>query len=345
MSSSLKIFENHSLKALNTLGLEAQARYFVEIDTVEALREALAFSRAQQLPLIPLGGGSNVVLCGTLEAVVARIHMQGRTLLPEAEEEEGSIRVRAEAGENWHDFVLWTLAQGVYGLENLSLIPGTVGAAPVQNIGAYGVELKDGFHSLEAMAVTTGELRCFNARDCDFGYRDSVFKRALRDQFIITSVTFNLNRSLKPHLDYGQLSHLLRSRLGSRTPTGQEISQAVSDIRREKLPDPSVIANAGSFFKNPLVTARKLDTLRQVYPDIVAYPAGDQWKLAAGWLIDRTGMRGIQEGNLGTYQQQALVLVNHGVATGEEVMAFSETIRQRVLKEFGVSLEREPRVY
>ena len=342
MNNSLRILENYPLDSLNTLGLRASARYFVSVTSVDALRQALAFAREKQLVVVPLGGGSNVVLNDPVDALVMAVDLQGREVV---QQDQQCVRVRAGAGENWHDFVLWTLAQNAWGLENLSLIPGNVGAAPIQNIGAYGVEIKDFFFSLEAIDVNTGELKTFSAQDCAFGYRDSVFKGELKDQFIITSVAFDLDCRLTPKLNYGHLQGLLDERLNGAEPTAMDISQAVCDIRQQKLPDPKDLGNAGSFFKNPVVSAAKLDSLRQDYPEIVAYPAGEQWKLAAGWLIDKAGLRGIREGDLGTYQHQALVLVNHGQATGKDVVEFSGMIQSKVMAMFGVKLEREPRIY
>lgn len=342
MNNSFSILEHHPLDSLNTLGLRANARYFVSVSSVDALRQALAFAKEKQLDVVPLGGGSNVVLNDPVNALVIAVNLQGREVVSQ---NDRHIRVQAGAGENWHEFVLWTLAQNACGLENLSLIPGNVGAAPIQNIGAYGVEIKDFFTALEAIDVTTGEQKVFSAQDCAFGYRDSVFKGKLRDQYIITSVTFDLDCQLTPRLKYGHLQRLLDERLNGAEPTATDISQAVCDIRQQKLPDPKDLGNAGSFFKNPVVRAAKLDSLRQDYPEVVAYPAGEQWKLAAGWLIDKAGLRGIREGDLGTYQQQALVLVNHGRATGKDVVEFSAMIQNRVMAKFGVELEREPRIY
>ena len=342
MNNSLTILENYPLDSLNTLGLRASARFFVSVTSIDELQQALRFARNKQLDVVPLGGGSNVVLNDPVDALVIAINLLGREVVSQ---NKRHIRVKAGAGENWHEFVLWTLAQNAWGLENLSLIPGTVGAAPIQNIGAYGVEIRDSFVALEAVHVESGELKTFSASDCAFGYRDSVFKGELRDQFIITSVTFNLDSQLTPRLQYGHLQNLLDERLKGAVPTAMDISQAVCDIRQQKLPDPKDLGNAGSFFKNPIVSAAKLHSLRHSYPDIVAYPAGEQWKLAAGWLIDQAGLRGIREGDLGTYRHQALVLVNHGHATGKDVVEFSAMIQTTIMNKFGVQLEREPRIY
>ena len=342
MTSPLKICDNYPLIEKNTLGLPSTARCYAEVNSVAELKSALTFAREKQLPVIPLGGGSNVVLDDFLNALVVHVNLKGRTVLSR---DQDCVRVRAEAGENWHEFVLWSLENEAYGLENLSLIPGTVGAAPIQNIGAYGVELKDSFVSLEAMNLESGVVEYFDRQDCGFGYRDSVFKREKRDQYIIISVTLDLDATLKPNLGYGQLGDLVARRLGGQAPSAVDISQAVCDIRREKLPDPSEVGNAGSFFKNPEVSPSEMDRLKQAYPDIVAYPVGQNWKLAAGWLIDQSGLKGMREGAVGTYQYQALVLVNHGGATGQDVLSFSSMIQQKVNDKFGVLLEREPRVY
>ncbi|AMO57026.1 UDP-N-acetylenolpyruvoylglucosamine reductase [Endozoicomonas montiporae] len=338
----MNIVENYSLKDRNTFGFQVSARYFVEVSSIEQLQQALAFARESSLPCLPLGGGSNLVLTGDIDALVIAVNLRERSVLERTDE---SVVVRAGAGENWHELVHWTLAEQAYGLENLSLIPGHVGAAPIQNIGAYGVELKDYFESLEAVEIHSGELRRFSQEECQFGYRDSVFKQALRDQFIITSVTFRLVSHLQPKLGYGQLQQELEQRCGRRSPTGMEISEAVADVRMQKLPDPKVLGNAGSFFKNPVVSVATVDRLRAEFPDLVAYPFGAGWKLAAGWLIDKAGLRGYREGRVGTYQHQALVLVNHGDARPDELLELASVIVQKVKAVFGVELEMEPRVY
>ncbi len=342
MNASLKFREHHSLQSLNTLRLSSVARYYAEINTLDELTLAIKFAKRQQLPLIPLGGGSNVVLGETLDAVVVRINLAGRQVV---RREDGVVHVRAAAGENWHDLVQWTLAHGAYGLENLSLIPGTVGAAPIQNIGAYGVELKDYFVALEAINVGNCEVEHFDRKACGFGYRDSVFKNAKLDQYIITAVTLVLDATLKPQLEYGRLAARVAQRVGGQTPSAFDISQAVCDMRKEKLPDSQLMGNAGSFFKNPEVSAAILARLQARYPDIVAYPVGNKWKLAAGWLIDKAGLRGERDGRVGTYSNQALVLVNYGGANGENVVAFADKIQRQVRDRFGVLLEREPRLY
>ena len=339
----MDIVEHAGLASRNTLALNASARYLIEVTTLEELQKALVFAQEKPLPVIPIGGGSNVVLVGSLDAVVIQVKLMGKTILSSNDK---TVLIEAGAGEDWHQFVQWTLAEGAYGLENLSLIPGCVGAAPVQNIGAYGVELKDYFHSLTAINISSGKKVQMLGNDCQFAYRDSVFKGALKDRYIITSVQFELDKALKPHLEYGGLKQRIESQAGEGQVPAGLISDVVSDIRREKLPDPNELANAGSFFKNPVVDSALFSHIKDQYPDIVAYPVGsERWKLAAGWLIEQAGLKGARQGAVGTHKKQALVLVNHGGATGEDVMAFSAMIQQRVNDMFGVLLEREPRVY
>lgn len=331
------MLENHPLTALNTLGLTSEARYFVRAERVEQLQAACAFAREHNVPIVPLGGGSNMVLGQRLDAVVVQLVLKGKRII---ERIDDRILVEAQAGEPWHDFVLWTIAQQAYGLENLSLIPGTVGACPIQNIGAYGVEISDHFERLTALETATGELHTFTAEQCRFGYRDSVFKGELKDRFIITSVVFALDAILQPQLGYGPLKEQLNEE-----SSAQQISDVVCAVRSEKLPDPRELGNAGSFFKNPQVSAEAHARLLAKFPSIVAHPVGNEWKLAAGWLIDQAGLKGIREGALGTYPKQALVLVNYGKATGPDVAEFAARIAQVVWDKFGVQLEAEPRFY
>ena len=338
----MNILENESLKRRNSFGFQVSARYFAEVTSIGELREALAFSRDRSLSCIPFGGGSNLVLSSDLEALVIAVNLRERNILSR---DEQAVLVRAGAGENWHEFVHWTLDERAYGLENLSLIPGNVGAAPIQNIGAYGIELKDCFDSLEAMDIATGELRTFTLEDCRFGYRDSVFKNVLRDRFIITSVIFRLSGKLIPHLDYGQLQEELARRCGGRQPTGLEISEVVSDVRSQKLPDPDSLGNAGSFFKNPVVDHNTVERLKGEFPDLVCFPFEENWKLAAGWLIDKAGLRGFRMGRVSTHQHQALVLINHGGATPADLLELANHIQKTVLDKFDIELEIEPRVY
>ncbi|GAB3387572.1 UDP-N-acetylmuramate dehydrogenase [Azotobacter armeniacus] len=335
---SLQIQENLSLMPFNTFALEARAWLFTEAHDETEVREALALAADRGLPLLVLGGGSNLLLTRDVEALVLRMASRGMRLLADDGER---VLIEAEAGEAWHPFVLHTLELGLAGLENLSLIPGTVGAAPMQNIGAYGVELKDVFAGLSALDRQSGELREFAPEECAFGYRDSLFKRQA-GRWLILRVRFALQRTPRLHLDYGSVRQWL-SEQGVVSPTPMDVSRAICAIRREKLPDPAVLGNAGSFFKNPAVSAEQAERLRVQYPDLVAYPqAGGVVKLAAGWLLERAGWKGYRDGDAGVHCLQALVLVNHGRASGRQMLALAERIREDIGRHFGVSLEIEP---
>ena len=337
---NLMVREGLSLKAFNSFGIEARARVFVEVHDEQEARAGLALARERGLPLLVMGGGSNLLLTGDVEALVLRMASRGiRVLRDEAE----GVLVEAEAGEPWHPFVCWTLEQGLAGLENLSLIPGTVGAAPMQNIGAYGVELKDVFAGLTALDRQSGALRDFSLAECGFAYRDSLFKREA-ERWLILRVRFALSRAALPRLEYGPVRQRLAEQ-GIEQPTPLQVSQAICAIRREKLPDPAELGNAGSFFKNPLVSAELAASLRAEYADLVAYPqANGQVKLAAGWLIERAGWKGFREGDAGVHRLQALVLVNHGQASGQQLLALAQRIQADIRQRFAVDLEIEPRV-
>ncbi|WP_252176209.1 UDP-N-acetylmuramate dehydrogenase [Endozoicomonas sp. 4G] len=337
----MRILENHSLEALNTFGFRVNARYFVEASSVDDLREAIAFATQKNLPVVPLGGGSNLVLTGDQEALFVHVNISGKRVTSRNDE---CVGVTAGAGENWHEFVRWTLGERAYGLENLSLIPGNLGAAPIQNIGAYGVEIKDYFQSLQALDIHSKELKNFALEDCQFGYRDSIFKQSARDRFIITSVSFALDSKWSPRLSYDRLQQEVEQRSDG-SPDPFVVSEAVCGIRREKLPDPLQLGNAGSFFKNPVVGEALLKKVQAAYPDVVAYPFEGRWKLAAGWLIDRAGLKGCRHGLVGTYNKQALVLVNHGGAEPDDLLGLARHIQTVVHDRFGVELEVEPRVY
>lgn len=337
---SLLLKEHLSLKPFNTFGVDVCAQLFAEAHDEAQVREALALAAQRELPLLVIGGGSNLLLTKDVEALVLRMASLGRRILSA---DDNRVVVEAEAGEPWHPFVQWTLEQGLAGLENLSLIPGTVGAAPMQNIGAYGVELKDMFAGLTALDRETGEVRDFALEDCAFGYRDSLFKQQ-PGRWLILRVRFVLQRNSTLHLDYGPIRQRLAAQ-GIQVPTAQDVSRAVCDIRREKLPDPARLGNAGSFFKNPLVAASLAKRLRAVHPDLVAYPAADgQVKLAAGWLIERAGWKGFRDGDAGVHERQALVLVNHGQATGSQLLGLARRIQADITEKFGVTLEIEPSV-
>ena len=338
--------QNIELQPLNTMGLPGKARYFSKVSTSEELQKVLSWARAQnRMRIMALGGGSNIVLQGDFEGLVISVSIPGRKLVPD--QASGKILVQAGAGENWHEFVRWTIQQGWCGLENLSLIPGNVGAAPIQNIGAYGVEIKDVFHSLEAVEIATGAVKRFSAEECAFGYRDSVFKGECRERFIISSVTFELSETFEPSLGYGQLQQNVLAAAQGGDMTARLVSDTVCRIREQKLPDPAQVGNAGSFFKNPVIEADHYQNLLEQEPDLIAYPAGgDMWKLAAGWLIDRCGFRGVtRDSGAGVYQHQALVLVNHGSASGKDILALAAEVKEKVRERFGVELEIEPRIY
>ncbi|MFG0409657.1 UDP-N-acetylmuramate dehydrogenase [Pseudomonas sp. NY5710] len=333
--------EQVSLKPYNTFGIDVKARYFSQAHDDEQIRQALTQAHQRGLPVLVIGGGSNLLLTGDIDALVLHMASRGRRVLSDDGER---IVVEAEAGEPWHPFVQWTLAQGYCGLENLSLIPGTVGAAPMQNVGAYGVEIKDVFVGLTALDRETGELRDFDLAECAFGYRDSLFKRN-PGRWLILRVRFALSRTLQAHLDYGPVRQRLAQQ-GVATPTAQAISDAICSIRREKLPAPAELGNAGSFFKNPVVSTQLVERIRAQYPGVVAYPQADgQVKLAAGWLIEQAGWKGYREGDAGVHRLQSLVLVNYGQASGVQMHALARRIQADILERFGVELEMEPNLY
>lgn len=326
-----------SLQSFTTFGIAASARFYLHVTEVAQLKQLSQLPELAGLPRFILGGGSNVILTRDFPGVVLHIALAGRECI---NEDDQFTYIRAAAGEVWHDFVQWTLAQGWGGLENLSLIPGSVGAAPIQNIGAYGVEIKDCFHSLSWFEFATGKIHTFTHADCQFAYRDSVFKHALHDQGVILDVTFALAKQWQARLSYGEVAQHIHD---IAVPTPQQISAAICAIRQSKLPDPQQIGNAGSFFKNPLVSAEIRAALLMRFPQLVSYPQADgQYKLAAGWLIEKAGWKGRVLGKAGVYQKQALVLVNLGGATGAEVIALAQEIQADVLRQFGVQLEIEP---
>lgn len=337
---SLILESNRSLRSFNTFAVDQRARFFASAHSDEDVRDALGQARQLDVPLLPIGGGSNLLLTGDVPALVLHMASRGKRIIDESAKH---VLVEAEAGEQWHPFVLWTLEQGLVGLENLSLIPGTVGASPIQNIGAYGVEIKDVFAGLTAMDSQTGALCEFALDDCAFSYRDSLFKQQ-PGRYLILRVRFLLRRQAMLHLEYGPIRQRLAEQ-GILTPTAQDVSRAVCAIRSEKLPDPRQLGNAGSFFKNPLVSAAVAQMLRDSHPGLVAYPQVDgRVKLAAGWLIEKAGWKGYRDGDAGVHRLQALVLVNHGRATGKQLLGLARQIQADVAERFGVELEIEPNV-
>ncbi len=332
----LQIQENVSLQHFNTFDIDASARYFIEISRPEELTELFMDPQWLQMERLILGGGSNMLFISNFDGLVIRLNIRGIEHRINHEE----VLVEAGAGENWNELVNFCVDHGYAGMENLALIPGSAGASPIQNIGAYGVELKDVFHSCRVFEIATGKFKTFNNDDCRFGYRDSVFKQ-LKGQYIITSVKFQLSLTPNLKLHYGAIAQELAVR-NIIAPTIKDVAQVVAHIRVAKLPDPSTIGNAGSFFKNPVIPATQLDALQARYAQIAHYPAGDGYvKLAAGWLIEQCGWKGKTIGHTGTWKNQALVLVNHGGATGQEVYALSSQIIDSVYTKFGVTLERE----
>jgi UDP-N-acetylmuramate dehydrogenase len=333
----LQIQENISLKPYNSFGIDVKANYFAEIFDEADLIKLFKNEVVKSNKLLIIGGGSNVLFTEDYKGLVIKISIKGI----QSEVLEDKVLVTAGAGEVWNDFVNYCVAHHFAGVENLSLIPGTVGASPIQNIGAYGVELKDVFESCTAFEIKTGQVKTFTYADCQFGYRESIFKGALKGQYIITSVIFRLSAEAKINTSYGAIETELLNR-GIENPNIADVSAAVSHIRVSKLPDPSTIGNAGSFFKNPVIEKYEFADVVAKHPDVVHYPtADDKIKLAAGWLIEQCGWKGKVVGQTGTWKNQALVLVNHGGATGTEVFQFSAQIIDSVKSTFGVTLERE----
>ena len=339
----LSFFSDYALREHNTFGFDVRARYACLIENESDIGEALAQQRSDPdragLPRLILGGGSNVVLTRDFPGVVWLVAMRGRRIV---EETADAWVVEAAAGENWHEFVQWCLANGCDGLENLALIPGTVGAAPIQNIGAYGLEMAEYFESLRAYDFTTGEIVDIDCASCAFGYRDSVFKQAARDRYLIVSVRFRLPKAWHARAAYADIARELAA-AGIAEPDARDIFDAVVRVRRAKLPDPAALGNAGSFFKNPVIGAAQFAALSASEPDIVSYaqPDGSR-KLAAAWLIDQCGWKGRSVAGAAVHDRQALVLVNRGHATGADVLALSHAIRDDVFRRFGVHLEPEP---
>ena len=334
----MNLQENVSLRTYNSFGIDVKARYFASFESLVELEEALNSELQTQNSELILGGGSNILLVKDFDGVVLKNEMKGIEVVDEDEE---YVYLKAGAGENWHQFVLYCVQHDYAGVENLSLIPGNVGASPMQNIGAYGVEIKDVFYELEAFHKADKIVKTFALKECDFGYRESVFKNKYKDQFVITSVTYRLNKKPSFNTSYGAI-HQELEKMEVKELSIQAISQAVINIRTSKLPDPKQVGNAGSFFKNPIVPNDQFHQLKTAYPDMVAFPSGaDHMKLAAGWLIEKCGWKGYRKGDAGCYPKQALVLVNYGAASGREIYDLSEEIIQSVQRTFGVNLDRE----
>lgn len=334
----MKIEKNISLKAYNSFGIDAKTNEFVSVSSINEALLALKYVKESQLPLLILGGGSNILLLNDWSGIVLLNRLEGIELI---EENENEVTIKVGAGHNWHQLVLYCVNNGWAGIENLSLIPGCVGAAPIQNIGAYGVELKETFVSLQAIDLNNFEILEFDKQQCAFGYRDSIFKNEWKNLVMIVSVTFQLSKKPNFKTSYGAISDELK-RMGITELSIKAISDAVIAIRQSKLPNPAVIGNAGSFFKNPVVSVSKAESLKLEFPDAVIYPVDEQHcKVAAGWMIEKAGWKGFRNQDYGVHANQALVLVNYGKANGREIFKLSEEIIQSVITKFGIELERE----
>jgi UDP-N-acetylmuramate dehydrogenase len=332
---------NKSLKAYNTFGIDARAKMLTTVESVEDLQRVLRQPKLKDELKLVIGGGSNLLFTQDFPGLVIHNDIKGFDVV---KEDAYHTWVKAGAGEVWHDFVLRSLEMGLSGIENLSLIPGRCGAAPMQNIGAYGVELKETFDSLEAVDIDTGALVTFDNAACEFGYRESVFKNKHKGKYVITSVTLRLNKVFKPHVEYGDIKKTLDDMHVSEL-TPQLVSEAVIKIRQSKLPDPAVIGNAGSFFKNPSIPTSQYKSLQEKNPLMPGYPQADNTvKVPAGWLIEQCGWKGKQVGNTGSHKQQALVLVNYGNASGIEVLTLAQEIHNSVLEKFGIEIIPEVNV-
>lgn len=331
-----------SLKAFNTFGIDVSANFFTEVSNEDHVRAVIESNEFKSNENLILGGGSNVLFTKNFDGIVIKNNLQGIEVI---EESDDHVLVKVGGGVIWHEFVLHSINQGWNGIENLSLIPGNVGASPMQNIGAYGVEIKDIFEELEAINIHTGEIDYFNNEACEFGYRESVFKRKLKGQYLISRVTYRLSKKGHFNTSYGAIDQQLEA-MNVTNLTSKSISEAVVAIRQSKLPDPKEIGNSGSFFKNPVVTNEAFTQLKEKFPEAVGYAVGESnTKLAAGWLIDQAGWKGKTIDNYGVHKNQALVLVNYGGATGKEIYNLSEEILISIREKFNVELEREVNIY
>lgn len=337
----MEILKDYSLKSFNTFGLNVDAKYFCRVASLADIREIVKFIEIKKLPYLFIGGGSNILFTKDFDGLIIKIVLRGIEIVGE---DSDYIFVKAASGENWDEFVGYCVNHNYAGIENLSLIPGSVGASPIQNIGAYGVEMKDFFHEVEFYDLTDGSVKKFKKGDCHFGYRSSIFKKELKGKVIMLSVIFRLNKKPFFKTDYGVIKDELK-RLGVKELTAKAIREAVINIRRRKLPDTEIIGNAGSFYKNPVVTAEKHKKIKSAFPLLVSFLQSDgTYKLAAGWLIEQCGWKGKRVRDSGVHDKQALVLVNYGNATGKDILELSEKIKSSVFEKFGVELEREVNV-
>lgn len=334
----MKLSENHSLKEFNTFGIDVTAKHFGVINTEKDLLSVPELLRNTPLPHLVLGGGSNVLFTKNFDGIVLLNRLQKIEVL---KQDDINIWVRCHGGEVWHSFVMHCIENNWGGIENLSLIPGSVGAAPIQNIGAYGVELKDSFQECTAMHIETGEMETFDHARCEFGYRDSIFKREAKGKYIIAHVDFKLNKNPKINTSYGAIERELE-KMEVKNPGVKEVSQAVINIRQSKLPDPKIIGNAGSFFKNPIIEKVKYHKLLEKFPQMPHYPIDEKYvKVPAGWLIDQAGWKGKNMGSYGVHDKQALVLINKGGTSGKDIYQLSEMILKDIESKYEIVLERE----
>lgn len=333
----MQIEHNIALKPFNTFGIDVFAKHYISVKSISELKKVLSLNKYPEFFI--LGGGSNMLLTKDVEALVIHINLKGITILSQTED---FVLVQANAGENWHEFVLWCLNKDFGGLENMSLIPGNVGTAPIQNIGAYGIELKDSFVSCDALNIETKTIKTFNKEDCQFDYRNSVFKQQEKGKYIICNVTFKLSKNKHTlHTSYGSISEQL-TEMKIEQPTIQDVSNAVIKIRQSKLPDPKKIGNSGSFFKNPVISKKSYLKLKENFQDIPGYPVSEtEIKVPAGWLIEKAGFKGKQFGNYGVHKNQALVLVNYGNAKGSDILGLSKLIQNTIITIFNISIEAE----
>ena len=334
----MNIIENYPLLKLNTFGVDVKAKYFVSINTINELIEVIKTNVFKDLQLLILGGGSNILFTKDFDGLVILNNIKGKEII---DQNQQSIFLKIGAGENWHELVMYCVDNGWGGIENLSLIPGNTGTAPMQNIGAYGVEIKETFVELEALEISSGKIVKFNNSDCEFGYRESVFKNKIKNQYIILNITLELMKNPVININYGDVKAILETQ-NIKNPAIKEVSNAIISIRQSKLPDPKKIGNSGSFFKNPIVSLNQLELIKKKYPNVVNYEINEnEFKIAAGWLIERAGWRGKKFNNYGVHEKQALVLVNYGLANGMEIFDLSEKIILDIKDKFGITLERE----
>lgn len=336
------IQENINIQAYNTFGIDCSAKYFAPFNSIKDLQSILTDPIRKKNKLLVLGGGSNLLFTKNFNGLIIKNELTG---IFKVKEDTDHVWIEAMAGEAWHDFVMYAIDHDYGGIENLSLIPGSVGAAPMQNIGAYGVEIKDVFHELEAIHIETGEQVRFTKKRCKFGYRESIFKNVLKDQYVITSVTLKLTKNHEVNTTYGAIEAQLKEKNVTRANI-KHISDAVIAIRQSKLPDPALIGNSGSFFKNPIISKHKFEKLQKKFPEVSYYPVDDDHvKIAAGWLIDQAGWKGKTLENYGVHKNQALVLVNYGGAKGKDIFKLSTEILSDIKTKYNISLEREVNIY